>query len=635
MARILVLTADAPYFPGKMGVDFFNLRHLAQTHHVGVIAPAYAELPRAGLDNLRQTVQATYFWPEAQSELLPEATPAQGLRLRRPLRLLPAAWRRRALELLLGLPSGDEAGLLKLAVLRNLAPYLVKALAEGPWDVLVIVQSDTRPWLSYLPPHLPLAVYFHDVRSDYLARRATFEDDPLRFEREARRAEDGERAIVAQADAVGFVSELDRRRAEARFGALRHAHVAPIPIDLDYYTPRPPERPSATRPCVLFTGLLLHPPNIDAALFFLREVWPLVRARHPRACFQVAGAMPSAELRAACAHTPGVELHADVPDIRPFFWDAAVYVVPMRFGGGVRQKVLEAWAMQVPVVLTRMAAEGSAARAGHNSFLVDDPGAMAAEIGRLIEEPERAAAIVRQAHDDVRASHGLASACASFEQLVSRASTDARRRAPRVLLDLAWLAPTDASQRARRARALVRALLRLERRPTLRLLAPHGTLRALRPPSGTAHWLALPSDGLRVRSARLRGALVGLLGSSLATHQPASLALRRLALLRWFDADLAHVFAPELSRDSELLPSVLAWDENACAWRSARSRLTLDIYDSEATRARLVDDTSDPRARVLPAPTTWSDDAWDRHARVWCEIYSEHVERLRGAWPRA
>ncbi len=633
MARILVLTADAPYFPGKMGVDFFNLRHLAGRHHVGVIAPAYPELPRAGLDNLRRTVQATYFWPEPQADLLPEVSPAEGLRLRRPLRLLPASWRRRALAALLGLDAGDQAGLLKLAVLRNLAPYLIKALADGPWDALVIVQSDTRPWLGYLPPHLPLAVYFHDVRSDYLARRAAFEDDPLRFEREARWAEAGERAIAAQADALGFVSELDRRRAEARFGPLVHARVAPIPIDLDYYTPRPAGRPRPAHPTVLFTGLLLHPPNVDAALFFLREVWPLVRARHPQARFQVAGAMPAAELRAACARTPGVELHADVPDIRPLFWDAAVYVVPMRFGGGVRQKVLEAWAMQVPVVLTRMAAEGSAARADRNAFLVDDPAAMAAEISRLITRPADAEAHVRQAYVDVRDAHGLASACAGFEELVQRATAVARGRPLRVLLDLAWLEPADTSVRARRARALVAGLLRLERRPALRLLAPQATLRALQPPGAAAPWRALPSDGWRVRCERLRGALVSLLGSSLATHQPASLALRRLALLRWFDADLAHVFAPERGRDSELLPSVLAWDESVFERRPG-SRSTLDVYDSEVTRARLAGGAPDPHARVLPAPTTWREDAWDRHADAWCELYAQHVERLRGAFPQ-
>ncbi len=63
MLNVLVLTTDLPFFPGKMGADFFNLRHLAETHRVGVVAPLHAEYPPEGVANLERFLARGYFWP--------------------------------------------------------------------------------------------------------------------------------------------------------------------------------------------------------------------------------------------------------------------------------------------------------------------------------------------------------------------------------------------------------------------------------------------------------------------------------------------------------------------------------------------------------------------------------------------
>jgi glycosyltransferase involved in cell wall biosynthesis len=590
VARVLVLTADVPYFPGKMGVDFFNLRYLAARHRVEVVGPVYPQFPEAGVDNLRRAVSATWFWPEERPGVGANPPAGEGLRLPRLARLLPRSVRRALLHALLGLEREDDDGLVKLAVLSNLTPYLLAALGSSEWDALVIVQSDTRPWLDYLPAHLPLAVYFHDVRSHYLARRAAFERRRLRFERQARRAERQERQIAERADAVGFVSRLDLTRAEATFGPLSEARVAPIPIDLDYFTPRPADFARDGRQVVLFTGHLMHPPNQDAARFFLEEVWPLVRARHPRAVFQIAGALPEDELRQAVRRTPGAELHADVPDIRPFFWNAAAYVVPMRFGGGVRQKILEAWAMEVPLVLTPMAAEGSGIDPEVVAGLPRDAPALAARVNALLDDPTGAAAEARGARERVRAAHDLDVACPRFEELV-RAAVEARRGRPRrVLLDLAWLRPDDDGAEARRARALVAALLRHDTRRHYRLLAPLATLTALHLPA-SSHVSTLPSDGWRLRAHGLRRALASLLAESLATHQPVRADLGRLELLRLFEADVVHAFGLSRPRASALLPSIVSLEDDAVpaggAAEAARRARAL-LCDDDRQRARLL-----------------------------------------------
>lgn len=640
MAKILVLTADLPYFPGKMGVDFFNLRHLAAGHRVGVIAPVYPQFPESAVENLRRTVQEAYFWPEPRPHLAPNPSAGQGLRLPRLLRLFPRSLRRALLHRLLGLRRSDHDGLLKLAVLSNLSPYLLAALAEGEWDALVIVQSDTRPWLDYLPPHLAVAVYFHDVRSHYLARRAPFEQRRLSFERRARLAESQEREIARRVDAVGFVSELDLGRARAAFGPLPQPRIAPIPIDLDYYVPRPSDFVRDGRQVVLFTGHLMHPPNIDAALYFLRDVWPLVRARHPRAVFQVVGALPDEALRAACRTAPGVELHADVPDIRPFFWNAAVYVVPMRYGGGVRQKVLEAWAMQVPVVLTPMAGEGSSARDAVNVFVAEGAQALAERVGALLDRPDAAAAVVARARDEVCAAHAAPAASAGFEELVLAAIEARRRRPLRVLLDLAWLRPGDSAPPALQARALVAALLRLDLCRHYRVLAPAATLRALELPA-SSRVRALATDGAFRRSRRLRSALAALLADSVHTHQPMGAAMRQLELLNWFDADLVHAFDAGRPRPSALLPSLVAvpsaaarlqegdpeWERAAgLACRGARAVVCASEDERRGLCARLGLDPA--RVSVVPPPRAGD---WDAPARQLLRLYDVAASAGAGA----
>lgn len=601
MARILVLTADVPYFPGKMGVDFFNLRYLAARHHVGVVGPVYPQFPTAGVENLRRAVSATWFWPDQRADLRPNPPAGEGWRLPRGARLLPRSVRRALLHALMGLEIGDDDGLVKLAVLSNLGPHLLAALESDDWDALVIVQSDTRPWLDFLPAHLPLAVYFHDVRSHYLARRAPFERRRLDFERQAQRARRQEREIAERADAVGFVSQLDLQRAEASFGPLPEARVAPIPIDLDYFTPRPAGFVGDGRQVVLFTGHLMHPPNRDAALYFLREVWPLVRARHPRAVFQVAGALPDDDLRAACRQAPGVELHADVPDIRPYFWNASVYVVPMRFGGGVRQKILEAAAMEVPLVLTPMAAEGSDAADGTGTELARDAAGLAERVNAVLDDPRAAAERARGAREQVRAAHALDAACPRFEELVRAALLARRRRPPRVLFDLAWLRPGDDSPAARAARTVVTALLRHDRRRAYRVLAPAATLAWLSLPA-SPRLRTLPSDGWRLRARGLRRAVAALLAESLATHQPMRASLGRLELLRVFDADLAHVFDLDRPRSTLLLPAVVSLTGEPLAAAGARTRALLCGDEDQRRRLSARPGFDPARLHVLVSP---------------------------------
>src|SRR5205085_6591325 len=98
-------------------------------------------------------------------------------------------------------------------------------------------------------------------------------------------------------------------------------------------------------------------PNVDAVLWFASEVWPLVRAERPHTHFYIVGRNPSPEVL-ALSEDPGIIVTGAVDDTRPWVAGAEVYVVPMRMGGGVRLKVLQAMAMERAIVSTSMGAEG-------------------------------------------------------------------------------------------------------------------------------------------------------------------------------------------------------------------------------------------------------------------------------------
>jgi glycosyltransferase involved in cell wall biosynthesis len=135
-------------------------------------------------------------------------------------------------------------------------------------------------------------------------------------------------------------------------------------------------------------------PNVDAVLWFVQKVLPLVQAEMPEVRFVVVGQRPHRRLD-ALRDDPSVTLTGRVEDTRPYITDAAVYVVPLRMGGGTRFKILEAMAMGKPVVSTRLGAEGFPVTHGRDLLLADTPADFAAAVVGLLRSPEQQAELVR------------------------------------------------------------------------------------------------------------------------------------------------------------------------------------------------------------------------------------------------
>ncbi len=559
----LVVTTDLPFFPGKNGHDFFNLRYLARRHAVGVVAPLHGFFSAEGIANLESFLAGSYFWPRP---VPPAALP--------PLRTLPVgrlrAWIRdrsaarlwRWLLRLLGLHGQPADAYAQLAVLSNCAPYLLAALAERPWQTLVLIQTNTAPWLDYLPAHLAKFVYFHDVRSDSLRRAAEHEPDRTAAERDLRLipAVAGQEARVCrEAELVGFVSDLDQQRALDAYAPAAETGVAPIPVDTEYFHPAAADWSRDPRPVVLFTGHLSHPPNVDAVLYFLEVIWPEIRRRVPGAVFQTVGCLPDARLLAAARASAGdgFEVHADVPDIRPYFWNASAYVVPMRFGGGVRQKIFEAWSMRVPVVCTTMAAEGTHAAPGVNCWHEDAPAAFATRVVALLggTEPARGA-VVAAAQATVLAHNSIPAAATHFERLVERTVHVRRQRPCRLLLDLRWMEIGKAGGVEQMTYELVSAISQIDHRNAYRVLAPRSTFHEWDFPVGF-RCEGFFTDRNEARAEALHAGVVNALAGELEAQPVLTPPMRALRAYQRMDFDLVHSLCSYTFPDMAGFPTVL------------------------------------------------------------------------------
>jgi glycosyltransferase involved in cell wall biosynthesis len=196
-----------------------------------------------------------------------------------------------------------------------------------------------------------------------------------------------ERRTLRAYDRVLAVSD-DDRQALLRLDPRLAIGVVPNGVDTAYFS-RAALRRGATAflqpETLVFSGTLDYRPNNDAVLWFVDQVLPLILQKRPSARLLVVGRRPPRALQSLAS--PSVTIVGEVPDARPFIAGAGVYVVPMRIGGGVRLKVLEALALEAAVVSTAMGAEGIAGLSdGEHCLLADEPDAFATAVVRLFDD---------------------------------------------------------------------------------------------------------------------------------------------------------------------------------------------------------------------------------------------------------
>jgi len=171
---------------------------------------------------------------------------------------------------------------------------------------------------------------------------------------------------------------------------------------------------------LIFTGVMNYGPNEDAAIHFAENILPLIQQRRPDVQFWIVGKDPTAKVRRLSEHT-GVHVTGGVPDVRPYLEKAGIFVCPLRYGTGVKNKLLAALAMQKPVVATRQSLDGLDLREDEDLLVADEPAEFAAKVVQLIEDTDHGPRLARSGRALVRDRYSWESSARILEDVLLRA----------------------------------------------------------------------------------------------------------------------------------------------------------------------------------------------------------------------
>lgn len=370
--RILFVSQIVPYPPhgGVLQRGYNLLRELSKEHEVHLLAfhhpdeLPYGEPLRRGRDALASFCRDVEFFELWPKKSILHQFVAFGLAALHPQPFSVLAQRNAALSRRIG------------------------ELCRGasPPDVVHLDTVALAPYANDCG-HVPAVLTHHNIESRLMERRAAHERGVLRrryVETQAQRLRRYEHAICDQFPLNITVSAADAALLQEICPGA-HTFVVPNGVDTDYFRPRR----GAETPAVVFTGGMNMFANRDAVEWFLDQIWPVVKDNVPGVRFFAIGQRPSQRVLDAAAMDAAVLVPGHVSDVRSWVEQAAVYVVPMRVGGGTRLKVLDAMAQGKAIVSTSLGAEGIDASNKTHFMLADDAQAFAATVVDLIGRPER------------------------------------------------------------------------------------------------------------------------------------------------------------------------------------------------------------------------------------------------------
>ena len=381
--KILFLTQILP-FPLVGGAKiraYFVLRYLAESHHLTLVSFTRSDDKQEDIEHLEQYCESVFTVPMKRSLLKDGRSFATSLIKNFPMVILR---------------DRDQ----------EMEALLSQLMIRGEFDVIHADQTSMAYYAQYAksvseqadPPSLLLDQ--HNALFKVVERQSKFERGFVKrsiWQHEARRLARYEGELLRDFDEVLTVTAADRQtllkllpKEEAE---KKKGHITTIPICVD-----PLKDPIIDQnidlPQILHLGTMFWPPNIEGVLWFSKEVLPLIIDIVPDVSFIIAGKNPPSEIQNLGVDVSPIKNHilvtGFVADPQQILLSSKVFVVPLLAGGGMRVKILDAWQWGIPIVSTRIGAEGIDIIDGENILLADDPQSFAVLVSAVLTQPDLA-----------------------------------------------------------------------------------------------------------------------------------------------------------------------------------------------------------------------------------------------------
>lgn len=303
---------------------------------------------------------------------------------------------------------------------KRLDARLTRLLREERFDVVHVEHLRAAALHERLPPHLP-AVYDAVDCISLLLERTLRSSHSMRQRLqslvELGRTRRYEGKLLARYDGVTVTAPEDAAALGALPGAGgRRPIVIPNGVDFTTFHPRPDLTPEGAT--LILSGKMSYHANVTAALHFVRDILPRIRARYPEVRLTIAGSSPPEELRRIAAASGGsIHVTGYLPDLTSVLGRATVSVCPVVVKVGIQNKVLEAMAMGVPVVASRAGAEGLGATPGRDLLVAESDEQFANQVVHLLSSQSVARTIGAAGHEYVASHHQWSAAAGQFVML--------------------------------------------------------------------------------------------------------------------------------------------------------------------------------------------------------------------------
>lgn len=274
----------------------------------------------------------------------------------------------------------------KVRTFAKVKKEICEYVKKNPVDVIICDAIYRTLNISFEIPAYKI-LYEHNIESVIIRRY--IQNETHLFKKlfallEYWKLEQFQKKIWRRFDCCIVCSSLDKKIIEEKAKKI-NIHVINNGVDTDYFNQNSYIRDKNT---LVYTGEIGWYPNEDAVIYFVKNIFPLIKRKKPQTSFWIVGNNPSPRIEKLIKEDNSIIVTGFVEDVREFIGKACIYVVPLRIGAGTRLKILEALSMQKPVVSTSIGCEGLKVKHNQHLLIEDEPERFAKAVLTLLNDED-------------------------------------------------------------------------------------------------------------------------------------------------------------------------------------------------------------------------------------------------------